>query len=97
MHGNFFQYHRNGRVSVKGKYNYGEKIGKWTWRDDLGIIDSIYSYDRGLLNGSSKIFNDGELVIRQKYFNGKHKRFKIDKRYRNQYFSIYRKILFKNK
>ena len=71
MHGNFFQYHRNGRVSVKGKYNYGEKSGKWTWRDNLGIIDSIYSYDRGLLNGSSKIFNDGELVIRQKYFNGK--------------------------
>ena len=26
MHGNFFEYHRNGRVSVKGKYNYGEKI-----------------------------------------------------------------------
>ena len=71
MHGNFFQYHLNGQINVKGRYSYGEKIGKWTWRNVSGMIDSIHSYDRNLLNGWSKIFNNGELIIRQKYLNGK--------------------------
>ena len=71
MHGDFIQYHPNGRIGTKGEYHSGKKIGKWVWNDEIGTIDSIHTFKDGLFNGKSEIFSSGELFIRQNYINGK--------------------------
>ncbi len=71
MHGDFIQYHPNGKIVTKGEYLSGKKTGKWVWYDDIGNVDSVYTYKIGLFNGKSEIYNNEELIVRQNYVNGK--------------------------
>lgn len=42
--GEYFEYHQNGQVSIKGKYDHGKRIGEWTWYNENGNVLKSKTY-----------------------------------------------------
>jgi peptidyl-prolyl cis-trans isomerase B (cyclophilin B) len=48
--GSVFDMYNNGQLIMNGRYRKGLKIGKWTWWNEDGGIDSTGSYKNGLMH-----------------------------------------------
>ncbi|MEA1882881.1 MAG: hypothetical protein U9N31_10850, partial [Candidatus Marinimicrobia bacterium] len=69
--GKYIGFHKNGTTAVIGKYAGNQQTGKWTWTGMAGVIDSIHTYNNGLLHGKTKYYLDGTTYIQKEYTSGK--------------------------
>ena len=65
LHGDFFEFGRNGELLLSGSYFQGEKTGDWFVYRANGTVKSEYSYQNNLLHGvSTTYFSPGQVAER---------------------------------
>lgn len=71
QHGAYEEYYLNGQVQKRGRYEYGKKVGEWTFWNPEGQTIKNGSYDKDKQVGAWKKFReDGSLEWIENYANG---------------------------
>ncbi len=69
--GTYTEYSLYGGILSQGKYQDDKKVGKWTYRDEKGVLASETNYDNdGLPNGLSITYNNGHKYQEGYYQHG---------------------------
>lgn len=71
QHGLCEEYYLNGQTQKRGRYEYGKKVGEWTFWDKQGQVRKQGSYDKDKQEGRwQKFRSDGSLEWIECYQNG---------------------------
>lgn len=70
LHGPYQSQYRNQQVKAEGNYQYGLKDKEWRSWNKNGQLTTIYTWSKGVKNGTFSEYENGELVRQGRYKNG---------------------------
>lgn len=73
QHGKHVEYSRSGEVIAKGKFENNLKSDKWSWFGRDGILDSLRTFEKGMLSGKSIDYSlSGKITREIMYLNNNY-------------------------
>jgi antitoxin component YwqK of YwqJK toxin-antitoxin module len=68
LHGEAKTYFPNGRLSKRGHYHRGDRVGLWTEWTEKGPIQSETTFKKGLMDGARRFFYENEQLKSEHHY-----------------------------